>query len=135
MNRILVVLALIMSVLAPALADDESHHHEDLSNLPFPMLADIKHDLCEQLVIIDPAQGVAQRATFIVDSDNVIRFVYVTDVAGSPGTPVTVVVTPWTCALYVNVAVAFVTSAAPWKILIIAAALLIVSAPFLIVVG
>src|SRR5438105_4302453 len=31
MNRILVVLALIMSVLAPALADDESHHHEDLN--------------------------------------------------------------------------------------------------------
>ena len=31
MNRILVVLALIMSVLAPALADDEGHHHEDLN--------------------------------------------------------------------------------------------------------
>ena len=47
------------------------------------MLADIKHDLCEQLGIIDPAEGVAQRATFIVDADNVIRFVYVTD--GSVG--------------------------------------------------
>jgi peroxiredoxin (alkyl hydroperoxide reductase subunit C) len=59
------------------------NHHEDLKNLPFPMLSDIKRDLCEQLGILDPAAGVAQRATFIVDADNVIRFVYVTD--GSVG--------------------------------------------------
>jgi len=58
-------------------------NHADLKDLPFPMLADIKRDLCEQLGIIDPAEGVAQRATFIVDPDNVIRFVYVTD--GSVG--------------------------------------------------
>jgi len=58
-------------------------HHEDLTNLPFPMLADIRHDLCEQLGIIDPLGGVAQRATFIVDAEGVIRFVYVTD--GSVG--------------------------------------------------
>ena len=54
-------------------------HHEDLKNLPFPMLADIRRDLCEQLGIIDPAEGVAQRATFIVDPENVIRFVSVND--------------------------------------------------------
>jgi peroxiredoxin (alkyl hydroperoxide reductase subunit C) len=54
-------------------------HHADLKGLPFPMLADVKRDLCGQLGILDPASGVAQRATFIVDPDNIIRFVYVTD--------------------------------------------------------
>ncbi len=56
-------------------------HHEDLKNLPFPMLADIKRDLCEQLGILDPKEGVAQRATFIVDPEGVIRFAYVTDLS------------------------------------------------------
>ena len=42
-------------------------HHPDLKNLPFPMLADIKRELCASLGILDPSEGVAQRATFIVD--------------------------------------------------------------------
>jgi lipoyl-dependent peroxiredoxin subunit C len=54
-------------------------NHEDLKNLPFPMLADVKRELCEALDILDPKAGVAQRATFIVDPENVIRFVSVTD--------------------------------------------------------
>lgn len=56
-------------------------HHEDLRNLPFPMLADIKRDLTGQLGILDENAGVAQRATFIVDPENIIRFVYVTDLS------------------------------------------------------
>jgi peroxiredoxin (alkyl hydroperoxide reductase subunit C) len=56
-------------------------NHDDLRNLPFPMLSDIKRDLTEQLGILDPAAGVAQRATFVVDPDNIIRFVYVTDLS------------------------------------------------------
>ncbi|HXE11732.1 MAG TPA: peroxiredoxin [Bryobacteraceae bacterium] len=56
-------------------------HHEDLKELPFPMLADIKRDLCEQLGILDPKEGVAQRATFVVDPENVIRFVSVNDLS------------------------------------------------------
>ena len=56
-------------------------HHEDLTSLPFPMLADIKRELCGELGILDPKEGVAQRATFIVDPDNVIRFVSVNDLA------------------------------------------------------
>lgn len=56
-------------------------HHEDLKNLPFPMLADIKRDLTEQLGILDTSAGVAQRATFIVDPEGIIRFVYVTDLS------------------------------------------------------
>jgi len=56
-------------------------HHEDLRDLPFPMLADVKRDLTTELGILDPKEGVAQRATFIVDPDNIIRFVYVTDLS------------------------------------------------------
>ncbi len=57
------------------------NNHEDLRDLPFPMLADIKRDLCEQLGILDPQAGVAQRATYIVDPQGVIRFAYVTDLS------------------------------------------------------
>jgi alkyl hydroperoxide reductase subunit AhpC len=53
--------------------------HEDLRNLPFPMLSDIKRELTQSLGILDEKEGVAQRATFIVDPDGIIRFVYVTD--------------------------------------------------------
>jgi alkyl hydroperoxide reductase subunit AhpC len=57
------------------------NNHEDLKDLPFPMLADVKRDLTEQLGILDPEAGVAQRATFIVDPEGIIRFVYVTDLS------------------------------------------------------
>jgi peroxiredoxin (alkyl hydroperoxide reductase subunit C) len=56
-------------------------HHEDLKDLPFPMLADIKHELCAALGILDPKAGVAQRATFVVDPEGVIRFVSVNDLS------------------------------------------------------
>jgi peroxiredoxin (alkyl hydroperoxide reductase subunit C) len=56
-------------------------HHADLKDLPFPMLSDIRRDLCGQLGILDERAGVAQRATFIVDPENVIRFIYVTDLS------------------------------------------------------
>ncbi len=53
--------------------------HDDLRDLPFPMVSDIKRELSSALGIIDESEGVAQRATFIVDPDNIVRFVYVTD--------------------------------------------------------
>ncbi|MCC7235456.1 MAG: peroxiredoxin [Bryobacterales bacterium] len=56
-------------------------HHSDLKNLPFPMLADITRDLSASLGILDPGAGVCQRATFLVDPDNIIRFVMVTDLS------------------------------------------------------
>lgn len=56
-------------------------HHKDLNNLPFPMLADIKRELTSALGILDKNEGVAQRATFIVDPQGIIRFVYVTDLS------------------------------------------------------
>ncbi len=56
-------------------------HHADLKDLPFPMLADIKRDLTGQLGILDEKAGVAQRATYIVDPEGIIRFAYVTDLS------------------------------------------------------
>ena len=52
-----------------------------LKNLPFPMLSDIKRELSTALGILDPKAGVAQRATFIVDPEGIIRFVMVTDLS------------------------------------------------------
>lgn len=56
-------------------------NHKDLNQLPFPMLSDIKRELSLALGIVDENEGVAQRATFIVDPQGVIRFVYVTDLS------------------------------------------------------
>jgi peroxiredoxin (alkyl hydroperoxide reductase subunit C) len=55
--------------------------HPDLKDLPFPMLADVKRELCTALGILDPQEGVAQRATYVVDPQNVIRFVSVNDLS------------------------------------------------------
>jgi peroxiredoxin (alkyl hydroperoxide reductase subunit C) len=57
--------------------------HKDLRNLPFPMLADTAKRLTTALGILDAEEGVAKRATFLVDPDGIIRFAYVTD--GSVG--------------------------------------------------
>jgi lipoyl-dependent peroxiredoxin subunit C len=56
-------------------------HHEDLKDLPFPMLADVKRELSMALGILDPNAGVCQRATYIVDDQNIIRFVMVNDLS------------------------------------------------------
>ena len=56
-------------------------HHADLKDLPFPMLADIKRELCTSLGILDRNAGVAQRATFVVDPEGIIRFVSVNDLS------------------------------------------------------
>lgn len=53
--------------------------HPDLKELPFPMLADVKRELVATFGILDKKEGVALRATFIVDPENVIRFVSVND--------------------------------------------------------
>ncbi|WP_330229623.1 peroxiredoxin [Nocardia sp. NBC_00508] len=56
--------------------------HEDLKTLPFPMLSDLKRELAAGAGVLN-ADGVADRATFIVDPNNEIQFVSVT--AGSVG--------------------------------------------------
>lgn len=54
-------------------------HKEELKHLKFPMLADVKRELTTALGILDPEEGVAQRAVFVVDPENVVRFSMVTD--------------------------------------------------------
>lgn len=75
------------AVVLGASVDSEFVHlawrenHADLKDLPFPMLADIKRELSAALGILDPNAGVSQRAVYIVDPENVIRFVMVTDLS------------------------------------------------------
>ncbi|MFM8799906.1 MAG: peroxiredoxin [Tagaea sp.] len=54
-------------------------NHADLKALPIPMLADIKRELSTALGVLDRNEGVAMRATFVVDPEGVIRFVSVND--------------------------------------------------------
>lgn len=51
----------------------------ELKNLPFPMVADVGGKLSSELGILNPEALVANRATFIIDPDGIIRFVSVTD--------------------------------------------------------
>lgn len=54
-------------------------HQEELRDLPFPLIADVKRELTSGLGILDKEEGVAQRATYIVDPGGIIRFAMVTD--------------------------------------------------------
>jgi alkyl hydroperoxide reductase subunit AhpC len=56
-------------------------NHPDLKALPFPILSDLKRELSEALGILDKNEGVALRATFIVDPDGIVRFVSVNDLS------------------------------------------------------
>ncbi|WP_067175818.1 peroxiredoxin [Microtetraspora niveoalba] len=74
-------------VLGVSVDSEFVHHawrkdHPDLRDLPFPMLSDIKRELSSALGVLGE-DGVAQRATFIVDPNNEIQFTMVT--AGSVG--------------------------------------------------
>jgi len=53
--------------------------HPDLKDIPFPMLADIKREIAGAFGVLDKKEGVALRATFILDPEGVIRFVSVND--------------------------------------------------------
>jgi peroxiredoxin (alkyl hydroperoxide reductase subunit C) len=54
---------------------------EDLGRVSFPWLADVKRELTGALGILDRTEGVALRATFIVDPQGVIRFASVNDLS------------------------------------------------------
>jgi alkyl hydroperoxide reductase subunit AhpC len=45
--------------------------HEDLRDLPFPMVADTKRELSSALGVLHKEEGVPLRATFIVDPEGV----------------------------------------------------------------
>ena len=53
----------------------------DLGKVTFPWLSDIKRELSTALGILDKTEGVALRATFIVDPEGVIRHVSVNDLS------------------------------------------------------
>lgn len=57
------------------------NQHPDLKNLPFPMLADTKRELSQALGVLHRTEGVALRATFIVDPEGVIRHASVNDLS------------------------------------------------------
>ena len=57
------------------------NNHPDLKNLPYPMLADTKRELSSALGVLHKDEGVALRATFIVDPEGVIRWVSVNDLS------------------------------------------------------
>ena len=57
------------------------NNHADLKDLPFPMISDIKRELTTALGVLHKEDGVAMRATFIVDPQGIIRFVEVTDMS------------------------------------------------------
>ncbi|HEU4427824.1 MAG TPA: peroxiredoxin [Myxococcota bacterium] len=55
--------------------------HPALRALPFPMLADTKRELATALGILHREEGVALRATYIVDPAGVIRFASANDLS------------------------------------------------------
>ncbi|MHB1910405.1 MAG: peroxiredoxin [Nitrososphaerales archaeon] len=55
--------------------------HEDLRDLSFPLLADVKREIASELGVLDKQEGVCLRATFIVDPEGVIRHVSVNDLS------------------------------------------------------
>jgi peroxiredoxin (alkyl hydroperoxide reductase subunit C) len=55
--------------------------HPDLRTLPYPMLADTKRELSTALGILHKQDGVALRATFVVDPEGTIRFASVNDLS------------------------------------------------------
>jgi lipoyl-dependent peroxiredoxin subunit C len=57
------------------------NNHTDLKSLPYPMLADTRRELSSALGILHSEEGVALRATYIVDPEGVIRWVTVNDLS------------------------------------------------------
>lgn len=55
--------------------------HPDLRDLPFPMLADIKRELSSTLGILHKQDGVALRASFIIDPTGIIRHASINDLS------------------------------------------------------
>lgn len=56
-------------------------NHKQLKDLSFPMLSDITRSLSNSLGILDEKAGVTKRATFIINPEGVVKFIYVTDLS------------------------------------------------------
>lgn len=53
--------------------------NQELTKLPFPMLADVKRELSQSLGILHKDAGICLRATFLVDPSGTIRWASVND--------------------------------------------------------
>lgn len=73
------------AVVLGASTDSDAVHiawrrsREDLGKVRYPWLSDLKRDLATDLGVLNREAGVANRATFIIDPDGVIRYVSVND--------------------------------------------------------
>lgn len=73
------------AILIGASTDSEFVHlawkrdNEELAELPIAMLADVGGKLSSNLGILNKDEAIANRATFIIDPDGIIRFASVTD--------------------------------------------------------
>jgi peroxiredoxin (alkyl hydroperoxide reductase subunit C) len=56
-------------------------HHDDLAGVKHPWLADLKRELAAACGVLDKQEGVALRATFIVDPDGIVRYAQVNDLS------------------------------------------------------
>lgn len=63
--------------------------HPDLRALPYPMLADTKRELSSALGVLHPQEGVALRATLIIDPQGLVRWVNVNDLSVGRSVPET----------------------------------------------
>lgn len=52
---------------------------EAIKKVKFPMLADVRHELCEMFGTYIPEEGCSLRGTFVVDPDGILRIVEVND--------------------------------------------------------
>ena len=69
-------------VLGGSVDNEYAHYawrrqHKDLKAIPYPMMSDVRRDLTAALGVLN-ADGVADRATFIVDPNGIIQFAMVT---------------------------------------------------------
>lgn len=75
------------TVLLGASTDSEFVHlawrkeHPGLRELRFPMIADTSKSLANDLGILEANEGIAYRATFIVDPEGIIRWVSLNDLS------------------------------------------------------
>ncbi|MBI4738340.1 peroxiredoxin [Candidatus Woesearchaeota archaeon] len=65
---------------------DSVHSHKawfqrDLPEVLFPVLADTTHQVAIQFGVLKEDQGIAYRATFIIDPEQVLRYVVVSDLS------------------------------------------------------
>ena len=52
---------------------------DELKGLKHPLISDYKKEFSSALGILDQEKGASQRASFLIDPDGIVRFVYVTD--------------------------------------------------------